>query len=197
MQGLARRHQPSRSRPDQALPALHREKLAQRLGHGQAGKSMSPSAAAAIQKPGHGPFQTRQACKRSAPLTYVELPWPLPMSLPRPSLACTAGGGCVVLRSSRARAGPQPWASSRPWKPASTAPTPAPSPPAQRRPASIPASGGSVMTPCASAFPMPVGRSVRQGARVAASTVSDSRSSGSRSEGPTIYRLEGRTKLLA
>jgi len=153
-QGYARRHS-SRFSGDSGTPSHCTEKTRrQRCGHGQGREEMSTSAAGGDQKPGHGPFPTRQACKQARLL--CELPWPAPDVFAPPRPACTAGALAFVLRSSRGCRGPSLAPPPPPWKPASTAATPRlPLRLLQEGPGLDPTSWWAVMTPCASGFPLP------------------------------------------
>jgi len=110
---------------------------------------------------GHGPFQTRQAFGKSEKrrLTLCELSLAAPdVVWPRPSLLHCLAGGWRVLRSSRGLCrGPQPWPSSRTLEASLHSATPASLSGllSEGRASNSASWVGSVMTPCASASPMP------------------------------------------
>jgi len=154
MQGVARRHQLPAFH-DQALPAHCTENSAGSRPRPRPGQEeMSTSAAAAIRSRFMAFSKNAQACKpKRAYLCETSLP--LPMSLPALP-ACTAGGGCVVLRfllGGSRRSPSLALLQTLESQPSTAGNSGSPLRPAQRRPASIPAGLGALMTPAARRFP--------------------------------------------
>jgi len=194
--GVARRHAATRSEVDQDKPALHRELGGKRLATAREGKRFHTVPLAATEA-GLGLFKRgAKRAERSAP-NLCELPWPLPDVRCPPAVpaALLARLRCASLLRA---AGPPAWPSSNPWKPPQQRQTRLPLRPAQRKGrASIPASWWSVMTPCASLAPMPVGRSVRARRSGMAAARFQIKVSGSAAKGPTSNAPGSRTTSLA
>jgi len=137
---------------------------------------------------------TRQACKPKARLTVCETSWPLPIVRCPPAVLCLHCWPAAALCSHflLAAAAPLAWPPPRTrWNASlNSGNSGSLSGLLSEGPASIQASWWSVMTPCASASPMPVAGQSGQGASgMCRSTVSDLKVQWQpRAKGPHLYR---------